>query len=484
MSTLAIIITVLGYLALMFTVSWYSSRGSNNSTFFSGGKSSNWLLVAFAMIGSTMSGVTFVSVPGMVAAGQFGYMQMCLGFIAGYLVIAFVLTPLYFRMNVVSIYEYLDQRFGVTTHKTGAWVFFISKILGAAVRLFVVCLSLQLLVFEPLGLPFALNVLFSIAIVYAYTYKGGVKSVIWTDTLKTLCMILAVVLSIVFIAQSLDINIFKTINESPMSRIFHFEDGNSTNYFWKQFLGGLFTVIAMTGLDQDMMQRTLSCKNARESQKNLITSVFMQVVVIFLFLCLGVLLYAFAGANGIEETGDKLFPAVATSGLLPAVVGVFFIIGLVAAAYGAGGSALTSLTTSFTVDIIGEKGLNFVNNWESNDLRTTWVRKRVHIVMALLMGVVIIVFNALNSDSAITAVYRIASYTYGPLLGLFTFGILCKKKVYDKWVPLVAILAPVLCLILDLNSQAWFNGYKIGFELLIINAALTIIGLCCLIKKK
>ena len=476
MSTLAIIITVLGYLALMFTVSWYSSRGSNNSTFFSGGKSSNWLLVAFAMIGSTMSGVTFVSVPGMVAAGQFGYMQMCLGFIAGYLVIAFVLTPLYFRMNVVSIYEYLDQRFGVTTHKTGAWVFFISKILGAAVRLFVVCLSLQLLVFEPLGLPFALNVLFSIAIVYAYTYKGGVKSVIWTDTLKTLCMILAVVLSIVFIAQSLDINIFKTINESPMSRIFHFEDGNSTNYFWKQFLGGLFTVIAMTGLDQDMMQRTLSCKNARESQKNLITSVFMQVVVIFLFLCLGVLLYAFAGANGIDETGDKLFPAVATSGLLPAVVGVFFIIGLVAAAYGAGGSALTSLTTSFTVDIIGTK--------DKTEEKVTGIRKRVHVVMALLMGIVIIVFNALNSDSAITAVYRIASYTYGPLLGLFTFGILCKKKVNDKWVPVVAILAPVICLVLDLNSESWFDGYKIGFELLIINAALTIIGLCCLIKKK
>ena len=460
----------------MFTVSWYSSRGSNNSTFFSGGKSSNWLLVAFAMIGSTMSGVTFVSVPGMVAAGQFGYMQMCLGFIAGYLVIAFVLTPLYFRMNVVSIYEYLDQRFGVTTHKTGAWVFFISKILGAAVRLFVVCLSLQLLIFEPLGLPFALNVLFSIAIVYAYTYKGGVKSVIWTDTLKTLCMILAVVLSIVFIAQSLDINIFKTINESPMSRIFHFEDGNSTNYFWKQFLGGLFTVIAMTGLDQDMMQRTLSCKNARESQKNLITSVFMQVVVIFLFLCLGVLLYAFAGANGIEETGDKLFPAVATSGLLPAVVGVFFIIGLVAAAYGAGGSALTSLTTSFTVDIIGTK--------DKTEEKVTGIRKRVHVVMALLMGIVIIVFNALNSDSAITAVYRIASYTYGPLLGLFTFGILCKKKVNDKWVPVVAILAPVICLVLDLNSESWFDGYKIGFELLIINAALTIIGLCCLIKKK
>lgn len=475
MSTLAIIITVLGYLSLMFAVSWYSSRGSDNSTFFSGGKKSNWLLVAFAMIGSTMSGVTFVSVPGMVADKDFGYMQMCLGFIAGYLVIAFVLTPLYFRMNVVSIYEYLDKRFGVTTHKTGAWVFFISKILGAAVRLFVVCLSLQLLVFEPLGLPFALNVFFSMLIVYAYTFKGGVKSVIWTDTLKTLCMILAVVLSIVFIAKSLGINIVSTISGSPMSRIFHFEDGNSTNYFWKQFLGGLFTVVAMTGLDQDMMQRTLSCKSARESQKNLITSVLMQVVVIFLFLCLGVLLYAFARANGITESGDMLFPAVATSGLLPAVVGVLFIIGLVAAAYGAGGSALTSLTTSFTVDIIGTK--------DKSEEKVKTVRNYVHIVMAVLMGVVIIVFNALNSDSAITAVYRIASYTYGPLLGLFTFGIICRKSVSDKWVPLVAILAPVICLVLDLNSQKWFGGYKIGFELLIINAALTIAGLCCIIRR-
>ena len=476
MSTLAIVITVLGYLALMFTVSWYSSRGSNNSTFFSGGRKSNWLLVAFAMIGSTMSGVTFVSVPGMVAASQFGYMQMCLGFIAGYLVIAFVLTPLYFRLNVVSIYEYLDQRFGATTHKTGAWVFFISKILGAAVRLFVVCISLQLLVFEPLGLPFALNVLFSILVVYFYTFKGGVKSVIWTDTLKTLCMILAVVLSIVFIAKSLGINIIDAIAGNENSRIFHFEDSNSTNFFWKQFLGGLFTVIAMTGLDQDMMQRTLSCKNARESQKNLITSVFMQVVVIFLFLCLGVLLYLFAGANGITETGDKIFPAVATSGNLHASVGVLFIIGLVAAAYGAGGSALTSLTTSFTVDIIGTKN--------KTEQEVTSIRSKVHIVMAILMGIVIIVFNALNSDSAITAVYRIASYTYGPLLGLFTFGILCKAKVADKWVPLVAVLAPAICLVLDLNSAEWFNGYKIGFELLIINAALTIAGLCCLIRKR
>lgn len=476
MSTLAVVLTVLGYLALMFTVSVLSSRGSSNSTFFSGGRSSNWLVVAFAMIGSAMSGVTFVSVPGMVGASQFGYLQMCLGFIAGYLVIAYVLVPLYFRLNVVSIYEYLENRFGTTSHKTGAWVFFISKILGAAVRLFVVCLSLQLLVFDPLGLPFALNVFISMLIVYAYTMRGGVKSVIWTDTLKTLCMILAVVLSIVFIAKNMGINIVDAVRDSSMSRILHFDDANSTNYFWKQFLGGLFTVIAMTGLDQDMMQRTLSCKNARESQKNLITSIFMQVVVIFLFLCLGVLMYSFAAANGIAQTGDKLFPAVATGGLLPPVVGVLFIVGLVAAAYGAGGSALTSLTTSFTVDIIGTK--------EKSDAQVTKIRGRVHIVMAVLMGLVIIVFNALNSDSAITAVYRIASYTYGPLLGLFTFGIITKKKVHDKLVPAVALLAPAICLVLDLNSQTWLSGYKIGFELLLINAALTFGMLALLIRKE
>lgn len=476
MSAFAVVLTVLGYLALMFAVSLLSSRDASNSNFFSGGRSSNWLVVAFAMIGSVMSGVTFISVPGMVAVSNFGYLQMCLGFIAGYLVIAYVLVPLYFRLNVVSIYEYLDNRFGTTSHKTGAWVFFISKILGAAVRLFIVCLSLQLLVFDAVGLPFALNVLISILIVYAYTMRGGVKSVIWTDTLRTLCMILAVVLSIVFIAGSMGINIVDAVRDSSMSRIFHFDDANSTNYFWKQFLGGLFTVIATTGLDQDMMQRTLSCKNARESQKNLVVSIFMQVAVIFLFLCLGVLMYAFAGANGITQTGDKLFPAVATGGHLPPVVGVLFIVGLVASAYGAGGSALTSLTTSFTVDIIGIK--------DKSENQVKAIRSRVHIVMAVLMGLVIIVFNALNSDSAITAVYRIASYTYGPLLGLFTFGILTKKKVHDRWVPAVALLAPAICLVLDLNSQSWFGGYRIGFELLLLNAALTIGMLSLLIKKE
>ena len=479
MSPVAVIITVLAYFAVMFLVSWISSRGSDNSTFFSGGRKSKWYVVAFAMIGSAMSGVTFVSVPGMVGASGFGYMQMVLGFIVGYLVIAYVLVPLFYRLNVVSIYQYLENRFGASSYRTGAWFFFISKILGASVRLFLVCLTLQLLIFDPLGLPFILNILISMGIVLAYTFRGGVKSVIWTDTLKTFCMLIAVILSIVFIGKNLGLDlggIVSTIKGSgPMSKMFYFDDVNHPQYFFKQFLGGLFTVVAMTGLDQDMMQRTLSCKDYRDSQKNLVTSILMQSVVIFLFLSLGVLLYSFAAANGITEKGDTLFPAVATSGLLPGIVGILFIVGLVASAYGAGGSALTSLTTSFTVDIIGTKG--------KSEEKIKSVRQKVHICMAIGMAIVIFVFNILNNTSTIDAVYKIASYTYGPILGMFTFGILCKKRVNDKWVPLVAVIAPVLCFILQSNSEKWFGGYKFSYELLIFNAVFTIIGLCLLIKK-
>lgn len=475
MTAQAVILTILGYLALMFTISYLSAGGGDNNSFFRAGRQSNWLVVAFAMIGSVMSGVTFVSVPGWVGTSGMGYLQMCIGFIAGYIVIAYVLVPIYFKLGVVSVYQYLDARFGALSYKTGAWFFFISKMLGAAVRLFVVCISLQILIFAPLGLPFSLNVLTSILIVFAYTVKGGVKSLIWTDILRTLCMISAVVLTIVLIAESMDINIITAIKESPMSRVFYFDNPLDGRYFWKQFLGGLFTVVAMTGLDQDMMQRTLSCKNYKDSQKNLLTSVFLQVAVIFLFLCLGVLLYMFAGANGISAGGDSLFPAVATGGKLPAIVGVLFLLGLVASAYGAGGSALTSLTTSFTVDIIGIKG--------RSEKDISRIRHRVHIIIAALMGLTIIAFNALNSTSAIDAVYRIASYTYGPLLGMFCFGIATKKKVHDKWVPAVAILAPVLCFVLDANSKKWFGGYSFSYELLIFNAAFTIAGLCLLIKR-
>ena len=481
MSPLAVIITMLAYFAAMLTVGWISSRGTDNAGFFNGGRKAPWWIVAIAMIGAPMSGVTYVSVPGMVGVNgtAMGYMQMVLGFFVGYLVIAFVLTPVFFKMNMVSIYQYLDDRFGVSSHKTGAWFFFISKILGAAVRLYLVCVTLQLMVFEPLGLPFILNVVVSMAIVLLYTFRGGVKSVIWTDTLKTVCMIVSIVLAIILIAKDLGLNfsgMVKTINESGFSKMFFFDDVNHPEYFWKQFLAGVFTVIAMTGLDQDLMQRTLASRNAKDSRKNLITSGLLQIPVIFLFLCLGALLYIFAGQRGITETGDTLFPAVATGGYLPAIVGVLFVIGLVSCAYSAGGSALTALTTSFTVDIIGTEG--------KSDDKIASTRKKVHMVMALLMGLVILGFYLLNTKSVIDAVYKLASYTYGPILGMFAFGLFCKRKIRDRWVPLVAFIAPVLSYILQSNSERWFGGYKFSYELLLFNALFTVLGLCLLIRKK
>lgn len=480
MTPVAVIITALAYFAAMFMVSWLSSRKASNANFFNGGRKLPWWIVAIAMIGAPMSGVTYVSVPGMVGVGgtQMGYMQMVLGFFVGYIAIAYVLTPVFFKMNIVSIYQYLDERFGVTSHKTGAWFFFISKILGAAVRLFLVCVTLQLMILTPLHLPFILNVIISMLIVLAYTFRGGVKSIVWTDALKTVCMIVSIALAIIFIAKALSLDfsgLCKTIKDSEYSKIFFFEDVNDKEYFWKQFLAGIFTVIAMTGLDQDMMQRTLSSKNARDSKKNLITSGLLQVPVIFLFLCLGALMYIFAGANGISETGDTLFPAVATGGYLPAIVGVLFVLGLVSCAFSAGGSALTALTTSFTVDILGVEG--------KSEEKVTATRKKVHLAMAVLMGVVIFIFYILNTQSAIDMVYKLASYTYGPILGLFAFGIFTKWHVCDRWVPLIAILAPCVCLVLQMNSERWFGGYQFSYEILIINALLTFLGLC-LIRRK
>ena len=464
MTPYAVLITILAYFAAMAIVSWLSGRKKDGQdVFYTGGRKTHWTVVAIAMIGSCMSGVTYVSVPGMVGTSGFGYLQMCIGFFLGYLVIAFVLTPLYFRLDVVSIYQYLEKRFGMGAYRTGAWFFFLSKMLGASVRLFLVCLTLQLLLFDPLGLPFWLNVLCNVGVCLVYTYRSGVKSVIWTDVLKTVCMVVAVTLCVILIGKDLGgIRIHE--------KVFFFDDVNHPQYFWKQLLGGLFTVVAMTGLDQDMMQRTLSCKDTRDSQKNLVVSSLLQTVVIALFLCLGALLYQFAAAHGIAETGDRLFPAVATSSLLPGIVGVLFVLGLVSSAYGAGGSALTSLTTSFTVDILGKGG----------DVK---VRKTVHVGMAVLMAVTVIVFNALNSTSAIDAVYKLASYTYGPILGLFAFGILTKKAVKDKYVPIVALVAPAICLVLQLNSERWFGGYRFSYELLLVNAALTFLGLCLLRKK-
>ncbi|MBQ3766131.1 MAG: sodium:solute symporter [Bacteroidales bacterium] len=460
----AVLATLLAYFAVLAAVSWLAGRKSGGKdVFYTGGRKTHWAVVAFAMIGSCMSGVTFVSVPGMVGVSGFGYLQMCIGFFLGYLVIAFVLTPLYFRLGAVSVYQYLEQRFGLGAYRTGAWFFFISKMLGASVRLFLVCLTLQLLLFGPLGLPFWLNVACNVGICLAYTFRSGVKSVIWTDVLKTVCMVVAVTLCIVFIGRDLG-------GIQIREKVFFFDDVNHPQFFWKQLLGGLFTVVAMTGLDQDMMQRTLASKDYRDSQKNLIVSSLLQTVVIALFLCLGSLLYRFAAAHGIAETGDSLFPAVATGGLLPGIVGVLFVLGLVSSAYGAGGSALTSLTTSFTVDILKK----------TDD---TKVRKGVHLAMTVLMAVTILVFNALNNTSAIDAVYKLASYTYGPILGLFAFGILTRRQVKDKYVPVVALISPLICLVLQTHSEQWFGGYRFSYELLLINAGLTFLGLCCLIRR-
>ena len=428
-------------------------------------RSTAWWKVAIAMIGSCLSGVTFVSVPGMVGSVGFGYLQMCVGFFLGYLVIAFVLTPLYFRLNVVSVYQYLEQRFGVSAHKTGAWFFFLSKMLGAAVRLFLMIATLQLLVAGPAGIPFWVTVLVVMLLEWLYTVRGGVKAVIGLDMVKTLSMVVAVALCLVLIAREVG------APDTSLMRVFYFDDVNHPQFFWKQLVGGLFTVVATTGMDQDMMQRTLACKSVRDSQKNLIVSVCLQIVTIALFLFLGVYLYQFAALHGLEAKGDTLFPAVAWSGLLPAsgLVATLFIVGLVMAGFPAGGSALTSLTTSFTIDILGGK-----------DSKRSWI----HTGMAVLMAVCILVFNALNSTSVIDAVYRLASYTYGPILGLFSFGLCCKARVRDKWVPAVAVAAPLLCLLLDLNSVRWFGGYHFSYELLVMNAVFTMLGLCLLIRKK
>lgn len=481
MSPYLVLALALGYLLLMFLVSLRAGRKADNAGFFVGNRQNSWLMVAIAMIGSSISGVTFVSVPGMVAGAGYSYLQMVLGFIVGQVVIAFVLLPLFYRLNLFSIYEYLDERFGVRSHKTGAWFFFISKMLGASVRFFLMVLTMQLLVFEPLGIPFVLNAMISMALVWVYTFFGGVKSIVSTDILKTAALVLSLVLSIYFIGQSLGLDLggmVSTLRESEMSRTFFFDDINDRRYFWKQFLAGAFTIIATSGLDQDMMQRNLSCKNHRESQKNMMVSIICQFFVISLFLVLGQLLYTFAAQKGIAlpENSDHVFPFLATGDYFPLIVGVLFVVGLVAVSFSAAGSALTALTTSFTIDILGAK--------EREESKLTRTRRRVHLLMAVLMTLSVVMFNVLNNTSVIDAVYILSSYTYGPLLGMFAFGLMTKRKVHDRLVPFVAILAPVLCYILDTHSEAWFGGYQFSYEILILNALFTMVGLALIMRPK
>lgn len=479
-----VLATIAFYFVLLFIISWITGRKTDNAGFFTGNRKSPWYMVAVAMIGASISGVTFISVPGAVLAGGYSYMQMVLGFFVGSILVALVLIPMFYKMNLMSIYGYLENRFGLASYRTGAWFFFVSKMLGASVRFFVVCVVLQTLVFDPLHMPFTLNVILTVALIWLYSFQGGVKSLIWTDSLKTFCLVVSVVSCIIFIGKSLGLGLFEmpsAIAAHPTSQIFFFDDFNDGRYFWKQFIAGVFMVIATTGLDQDLMQRTLSCKNFRESQKNMIVSSFVQIFVIGLFLVLGTLLYMYAGDNlpmkDGKVVGDALFGEIAWSDGFPVFIGIIFIIGLIAAAYSAAGSALTALTTSFTVDI-----LKATEKQSDKDLTLT--RKLVHIIMSLLMVLVIVVFYELNDDSAINAVYSLAAYTYGPILGMFVFGLATKKAVNDRWVPVVCVLSPIICYILQSNSEAWFNGYQISFELLIINALVTVIGLCLLIKRK
>ena len=438
-----------------------------------------------------MSGVTFVSVPGMVGTSGWGYMQMVLGFTVGQLVLAYGLVPLYYKHNLTSIYQYLQQRLGMHSYRTGAWFFFISKMLGASVRLFIVTEVLQLLVFAPLGVPYWANALFAVGIAYLCTFRGGVKSLVWTDLLKTICMVGSVGLCIWFILRALPEG-FVTATDSMvrlptcrdntsdrtslLPRMFYFDDPKDGNYFWKQFVAGIVLLIGTTGIDQDMMQRTLSCRNYRDSQKNILLGAGMQVVVIGLFLFLGYLLYAYADTMHIAlpTNPDDVFPYLATGGYFPMIVGVLFIIGFIASAYSSACGALTALTTSFSVDIVG----NLKISKSYNKLGI------VHFCMAAVMAGCIMVIHLLNNDSVIQTVFLVASYTYGPLLGMFAFGMLTKWQVRDRWIPLIAIVAPVITYIIDIHSAVWFNGYVFSHERLLLNAVLTFVGMMAIIRNK
>ena len=464
MSPYAVILTLLGYFVAVVALGRLTARRGD----FFATRSHRWWVVTLAMVSACMSGVSFVSVPGMVAGSGMGYLQMCIGFFLGYLVIAFVLTPLYFRYGVTSVYEYLDRRFGVTAHRWGAWLFFVSQLLRASLRLSLLCLTQQLLIFAPLGLPFALNVLITVGIVLAYTWRGGVRSVIAADILRTVCMVSAVVLSLIYIGKALPGGVWGTVADSGMTRVFWLDDPNAPQYFWKQLLGGFFIVIAMTGMDQDMMQRNLACRSLRDAQKNLVLSSLLQIVVIAGFLLLGVLLYAYADTS---LPGDALFPAVAVSGGLPLIVGILLILGLSSASYGAGGSALTALTTAFVIDIKPLAKSSAVIPSASEES----ARRLFQALIAAAMAVLVLLFGYFMERGALDAIYTVAGYTYGPILGLFAFGILTRRPA--KAIPVAVLAAPAICLLLNHYSEALFGGYRFGYELLPLNAALTFLFL-------
>lgn len=468
MSSTLIISVIIIYFLVLVGISFLTGKSDSNASFFSGDKQSPWYIVAFGMIGASLSGVTFISVPGWVATSEFSYMQMVLGYLLGYLVIATVLMPLYYRMSLTSIYGYLKGRFGISSYKTGAIFFLISRVIGTSFRLYLVANVLQMAIFDAWGIPFEMTVVVTILLIWVYTFRSGIKTIIWTDTLQTLFMLLAVGLSVYLVSVDMNLSLsslVSTVKASDYSQIFFWE---GKQHFVRQFLSGAFIAIVMTGLDQDMMQKNLSCKSLGDAQKNMFWFSIVLVFVNLLFLSLGALLYMYAETHGISFTrADDLFPAVALNGGLGIGVGVLFILGLIAAAYSSADSALTSLTTSFCVDLLG-----FDEHAGTKEIKQ---RKLVHFGFSILLVLVILVFKAINDDSVISALFKVAGYTYGPLLGMYAFGLFTKINVRDKWVPLVAVLSPVVCYVIQLYIP-------FGFELLILNGAITFVGLY-LLKK-
>lgn len=477
----SIILSVfIAYSLLLFIIAGITGRKSNNKTYFTGNRNSPWYVVAYGMIGASLSGVTFISIPGEVGTSGFSYMVLVLGYLLGYAFIAQVLLPVYYGRQLTSIYTYLDQRFGRMTYKTGAMFFLLSRSIGSSFRVFLVVNVLQVFVFDSWGIPFSVNVALFIGLILTYTFRGGIRTIVWTDTLQTTFMIAAVLISASIIYKEMDFSpgtLISAIRESRYSDMF-IMDFNDKRFFLKQFLSGAFIAVVMTGLDQDMMQKNLTCRNLRDAQKNVYLMSWVLVPVNFMFLCMGALLYLYAAKAGISipERTDDLFPFIAMEHH-GAFAGIVFLIGLVAAAYSSADGSLTALTTSFSVDILGIE-----RNKNLTEREGVFIRKVVHIGVALLIFFLILFFRAINDESVITKLFTIAGYTYGPLLGLYTFGLFTKRITRDKWVPFIAIMSPLLCYVISFNSQAWFNGYNFGFELLIINGMITFAGLLIISK--
>lgn len=478
MSPIIVFSVIAAYFLLLICISYFTSRQSDNNTFFTANRQSPWYLVAFGMVGASLSGVTFISVPGEVGNSNWTYLQFVMGNMVGYAVIALVLIPLFYRLQLVSIYEYLRDRFGRRSYLAGASFFLISQTIGASFRLFLAAVVLQIAFFDAFGIPFYVTVLTTIALIWLYTFRGGIKTIVWTDTLQTTFLLVAVIISIFVITDHMDLKateVFTVISKSELSTIFDWNWRSDRN-FYKTFLAGIFITIAMNGLDQNVMQKNLTCKNKGDAQKNIFWFSITFFLSTLLFLALGVLLYKYAFDQGIPipERSDEVYPLLALNhfGIL---AGIVFLLGIVAAAFSSADSALTALTTSFCVDILD------LQKKKTNQKKT---RMLVHIGFTFLMFLVIIIFNAINDTSVVSAVFKVAGFTYGPLLGLFAFGLLTSRAVIDRFVPLVCILSPILSVILDLNSEEWFNGYKFGFEILLVNAAITFSGLWLLYGKK